>query len=440
MSNNKVFGTNINVSKLLNSYINRINNLVNKYHIDLCFNYDNIEYNLIENSIYNNLLKLIDRLKDIFDYNLPCLNNNENNISNIDFLLCNIEKHIKNTLQIDQIYIDNLISENKGKRYIPIFINTNTYIIENINIPSNMYFVIDKDNIIFNGQYNDIKVYNFYINTNKIQEFKGLIKNGSVNSSGLNNCLITNLFIDGKTNGSILHHSAGWITHKFFGNGVESILTNCYSNGDLIEDFTGGICGSNNAHNGNITINKCYSSGNIYGKYSGGITGNNFGENNGYVIITNCYSLGDIGIKNNIKNGQGGICGGHCGYINSEIIIKNCYAIGDINSDNSGGIVGQYSGFKSLINIVNCYSSGLLNGINVNGIVGSNSEISGNINIIDCYSSDNNNINDIIGSIGKLNINNWLIVNKSYPILKNFRINQWDNKYYNKYNDRSKFK
>ena len=143
MSNNKIFGTNINISKLLNNYINRINTLVNKYNIDICFNYDNIEYNLIENSIYNNLLKLINKLKDIFDYKLPCLNDNENKISNIDFLLCDIEKHIKNTLQIDQIYIDNLISENKGKRYIPIFINTNTYIIENITIPSNMYFVID---------------------------------------------------------------------------------------------------------------------------------------------------------------------------------------------------------------------------------------------------------------------------------------------------------
>ena len=59
MSNNKIFGTNINISKLLNNYINRINTLVNKYNIDICFNYDNIEYNLIENSILSHSKTLI---------------------------------------------------------------------------------------------------------------------------------------------------------------------------------------------------------------------------------------------------------------------------------------------------------------------------------------------------------------------------------------------
>lgn len=446
MSSNKNFIKNKNIVSsnsmpaVLYNFIKILNSIKEKYKIGYCIKYRHIEYDLLENSILNDTHQLVKTFKNQFDYNPPCLNLSAP-VAIISTLLCDIQTYAKDLFIIDQHYIDQL--EN-NKRYNVVYLNKNTYIIENINIPSNLFFYVINKNIIFNGQYNKITIENHKLTPIRIQSFKGLIKNGNLLSAGYDNCIIKNIFIDGKTNNVKLEHGAGWITHKYFGHGIVSNVNNCYSIGDMLEDKTGGICGSYNGYNGNLEILSCYSTGDILGNYSGGIYGSNLGTDVGTstLIINNCYSLGKIGDKTSIQIGQGGIFGSYIfNSTNESLEINNCYSFGYIESNYAGGIIGEHIIEKGIsANIINCYSTGIISGQNSGGIIGSNFGTSGEIIVTNCYSNGTeSSVDELLSNIGPWDDKIWSSVKNSYPILNIFKISPWDTSVYNKYNDESKF-
>jgi uncharacterized protein YjbI with pentapeptide repeats len=124
-------------------------------------------------------------------------------------------------------------------------------------------------------------------------------------------------------------------------------ISNCFSTG-VIGYQGGGIAGYGSGYgfqglpepNSILNIYNCYSTGNILNSYGGGIV-SGAGQSFGIANIYNCYSLGSIG----------NLCGGITGYAsatsNGICNIYNCYAIGTLGSD-AGGIVGSFSGTGTL--------------------------------------------------------------------------------------------
>jgi len=295
------------------------------------------------------------------------------------------------------LYINNTGYSTDDINYIPfsypLQINNNNVSSDNLAVlfkygitltTVNDYFICGSDNIIFDGQNNEITV--------SITDYPGLIKNGNSTESGKNNVTVQSIGIN-VTNGSTLAQDGGWLCQSYFSNiSSYNLIQNCYSNGDIINDNAGGICGGFAGNGGsNLTISNCYSSGNISGLNSGGICGqyaaNGTTESGipSIITITNCYSTGNISGLN-----SGGIFGSRAASNVGSININNCYSIGNINGENSGGIFATYASanFGSII-IANCYSIGNINGENSGGIFGTNAATGNSRTYIytnNCYS------------------------------------------------------
>lgn len=149
--------------------------------------------------------------------------------------------------------------------------------------------------------------------------------------------------------GGIVGYRAGYNTNNI--NNVA--LFGCWSNGSISGINAGGIAGNEaGGEKGKVQIAKCYSTGIISGISSGGIIGANAGLSSsdpGIVTIEASYSTGIIS-----GNDSAGILGG---YLNGNIIISNCYSIGNITNSIGGGICG-YTETNYSVNITNCYTSG----------------------------------------------------------------------------------
>jgi hypothetical protein len=152
----------------------------------------------------------------------------------------------------------------------------------------------------------------------------------------------------------------------------------CYSTGNITNNYAGGISGYWSGKNGSCTITNCYSTGNLVG--SGGIVGENAGTN-GYCLVTNCYSTGNaLGIY------TGGIAGFYAGQ-QGRCDISNCYSTGSIG-DSGGGIIGPAGAdTNGIVTITNCYSTGTI-GSSGGGIAGERAATnSGSVTITNCYST-----------------------------------------------------
>jgi len=326
--------------------------------------------------------------------------------------------------------------QNLSNNLIQVLINTN------LTINNNYYFICGSNNILFEGNNNNITI------ESGSYDFWGLIKNGGGSIEGFDNITIQNIIIysskqineyggylcwfdyglgcinnkiincsinpsiiinsainldncggicgssvgtNGNVsiincsfNGNINGTSSGGICGPNTGlNGGNITITNCFVNGNISGLNSGGICGENTGNNGIVTIDNCYTSGNILGKTSGGICGQGTGINNGLITITRCFTIGNI-INSNNDGGGGGICGMFTGK-NGKVNLTNCYTIGTINGYNSGGICGRNTGSNNgLVNITSCYTIGNISGTNSGGICGSDAKI---VNITNCYSS-----------------------------------------------------
>jgi hypothetical protein len=210
----------------------------------------------------------------------------------------------------------------------------------------------------------------------------------------------------------------GSICGQYYGyqaSGGTLTIQNCYSTGEINIDGGGGICGGNygnQASGGIFIIENCYSTGTISGPYCGGIVGGAYAFQSSGVTFTiqNCYSTGAI---------SGPYCGGIGGdlYGNTtqgKIIISNCYSIGNI-SNNSGGIIGPFCGNTSTtLNVINCYTIGIFN--YNNGIFGPYKVVGTAIN---CRTSNSNIWSDSLATstiyVGQPNT--WLNTNIGLPWL-----------------------
>lgn len=215
---------------------------------------------------------------------------------------------------------------------------------------------------------------------------------GMTKSDTSNYPIVRNLGILGGETGT----SGGFIMRnsvKFFK------IENCYSTGYIIGNASGGIAGGNSGIiSGSIIITNCYSTGQIgnsvTGVESGGIVGASVSRDVGDSLITNCFSTGLIA-----GNSSGGIAGASAGNgIEAGVgtcRIIGCFSTGDMNGTSTGGITGANTAsnnINAVVEISKCYSLGIINGLDAGGICGANAGSGGVLTINDCYS-----IGSIIG-------------------------------------------
>ena len=251
-------------------------------------------------------------------------------------------------------------------------------------VDTNNYFIIGGDNISIDG--------NGYIFTNTVNEYPGLVQNGtSTAGSGHSQITLTNLRVESTI--YYLSGAAGWIGQAYFGTSATDILFSyCSSNGpigayvDGVVDRrrNGGICGGSNVssatlgpNSGQITAQYCYSTGTIIGNEAGGIFGRRAGSFGGSATAIHCYSTGDqpltyTGATVRSSN-TGGIFGSRAGNDGTATAL-NCYSTGDMLGSFCGGIFGQQAaetddyptyGVGTVV-ATNCYSTGAI-GSNATG-------------------------------------------------------------------------
>ena len=157
--------------------------------------------------------------------------------------------------------------------------------------------------------------------------------------------------------------------------GTDIIVTNCYSIGEVSGDsIVGGLVGSNN---GSITL--CFSTGSFSGaKTVGGLVGTSNGN------ITSCYSTGSV-------SGTGNQIGGLAG-LNWGNITSCCSSSSVTGDEHVGGLAGGNGG-----SVTSSYNTGSVRGsFRAGGLVGKNWG-----SITSCYSTGavagNNDVGGLVG-------------------------------------------
>lgn len=269
------------------------------------------------------------------------------------------------------------------------------------------YFVCANPNLQFGSKTLNTDGSRPTININ-VNDYPGLIQNGTDSNNGVNDIYILNLIVDGS--GGTLAEDAGWICQSYYSKlGSGNFIVNCSSIGDILSsnsgaggivgafatlnggtlkiigcnstgsigDACGGIVGGfAGQDNGTIIVSKCWSSGSINGSKAGGIVGTYAGVSYGSIIISECFSLG------NIESASGGIVGTYASDTSGNVAITACYTRGDITAE-GGGIVGGFINGSGTISVTNCYSSGA-SGSSTNGIV---ADSSSGVSIANCYAA-----------------------------------------------------
>lgn len=214
-------------------------------------------------------------------------------------------------------------------------------------------------------------------------------------------------------------------------NGTCTILF-CENYGEILNDYSGGITGSNagdinnttyssitNKRNGCI-IQNCINNGPIKSAYSGGICGAYAGSKNGLCKIQKSINNADIE-----GSSSGGICGLNVGHLSDNItedantefvVIEKCINNGELKGEGCGGICGSNTGFNKKkydennnigCIIEECTNKGNIHAEKCGGIIGSF-----NIELIENSFITNNNINKVNGTISiKKCINDGILKN-----------------------------
>ena len=236
---------------------------------------------------------------------------------------------------------------------------------------ASQYFIAGSAYIIFDGQNNTVTF-------SGVQNYPGLIQNGTYSSIGNNYITIQNINTVADPN-SITYPTlsiyGGWICQSSFSNsGGVSTITNCYNTVSISVGYGGiGGCIIGSYASGTITVNNCYNTGAINDSYGGGIFGS---YSSGPITVNNCYNTGAI-------NGGGGIFGTADIFVSQTINVSNCYNTGVIGGG-GGGIFAQSIGD---ISVSNCYNTGeIIYGGGIFGSVGDNIIIT-KVTITNCYNT-----------------------------------------------------
>ncbi len=178
------------------------------------------------------------------------------------------------------------------------------------------------------------------------------------------NVVVKNCYSTGylEAQGSIVGGLIGGIQ-----SGSQVSITDCFSSvtvhnlGAADYTFTGGFVGFVNGVNGIIA--NCYSEGDVIGNtdadgklFTGGFVGLVDGNSETRVLITNCHSTGDV-TGSLIRNGFSP-AGGFAATVYHNNTVTKCYATGNVKNGgaDTGGFVGytKYGG----VFVSNCYSLG----------------------------------------------------------------------------------
>ena len=255
---------------------------------------------------------------------------------------------------------------------------------------STNYFIIKTTDVYFNGK-------NKKISLSYIQDYPGLIQNGSVGlgnivSNGYSNIILKNIKLFSNNSTQLTDSFNGWLCQAGFGNSaINNFITNCHVVANVY--FGGGICGGYTAYNnGVLYISNSSVQGNLIGSQVGGIIGINSPQANGKIYIENTKFIGDVnGIQSSGLIGPYS-CGGSLNEfdsIPSFLTLDNCEFIGNLNENSTSGFVGMMSASLAGSNILicNCRFIGNINNYNCGGFVGmSSGTFGGIINIIKCSS------------------------------------------------------
>lgn len=391
-----------------------------KFIINLAkkFNVENLDYLVCNSLKYENWVKYFEILKKETNSIIGASKNKTGNIKyGGDWILESTNENVKNiywnekinnyksTLITDTISTSTTILNSDINNYTwPVTINGGTQgstvivtLGDDITLTDvSQYFIIGSDYITIDGSSNNVII-------DGVENWLGLVKNGTSQTFGYSNTTIQNINMN-TSGGSTLANYYGWICWEYFCSGSNfNEVNNCSSNGNI--NFNcGGISGQyTSSNNGSIVFNNCNSSGDI-GNSAGGISGYYFCYNQGNATINNCFSTGNIDAEGGGITGQGtgklqgtvsyNNCyssgnigtwaGGIVGYNAYSSTITNCYSTGAISGENSGGIMGRLS--TSSI-ITNSFSYGTVTGTGANGMVGDNSS---GITQINCYVADGN--------------------------------------------------
>lgn len=246
----------------------------------------------------------------------------------------------------------------------------------------NCYFICDSDYIQFGSTSLKSTGLRHEITIDNVENYPGLIQNGTSDSIGHNYIYVFNLIVN--SNNSNLIEYGGWVGQQNFGRGDEQMETfvgnnyfvNCHTSGDIPSNC-GGIVGGDCGHASFITLLHCSSSGEI-GQYSGGIVG----PNSGYYASVTCEECWSEG---NMPNEGGGIFGKNGGN-RGQAIATRCYSEGNINY-RGGGIFSSFAGASSgSATASHCYSLGTITE-DSGGIIGCLcSNDSGNTTVTNCFS------------------------------------------------------
>lgn len=231
--------------------------------------------------------------------------------------------------------------------------------------------------------------------TISVSSYPGLIENGTSATSGYNDIRVYNLYVNGTDYDTST--GGGWVGRGYFGNAASGCsFVNCKSSGSVAQDG-GGISGYyTGSSSGSVTFLGCSSDGSL-AVGAGGITGGNcdgitctqcysegsIGQNAGGIIglsaggsctATKCYSTGSMGL------GAGGIIGASAV---DGVSASQCYSTGTIGTS-AGGIFGN---FAATTTATNCYSTGTI-GTSAGGIFGNPFGNPGTRTATNCYSAN----------------------------------------------------
>ena len=265
----------------------------------------------------------------------------------------------------------------------------------------------------------------------------GCIRNATISNLGLTNVAITGLDYTGALVGYCYSHdtivncySTGTLSSSpnsarvggLIGAIEYSKVTNSYSACTVTGGGnTGGLIGSIVYDQGNTTsISNCYASGAVTGN---NIVGGFIGNVSNAPTITNCYAIGTVTGTNSVGGFAGSVSGGF-----GPLIISNCYSSGNIvcSGTSKGGFVASVLG-----TITNCFwnteTSGMSVGFGTN--TGTITSLTGVTSAQMKTQSTFTNVGwDYKYETANGTANNWAqydYVNSGYPTLT-WQINYWN--------------
>jgi PKD repeat protein len=248
----------------------------------------------------------------------------------------------------------------------------------------NWYVDESTDKRVFSGSYNGQghTISGLHVEYNSSYIAFGLF--GTVRGATIKNLGIINVNIN-------ISDGSNSITGALVGISAGSLIENCHSTGNLLNQSSGNSGGLVGESSGLSSVIGSYSSCNVTGTHiTGGLVGNNSNSS-----ITNCYYFsGTVDGSESGNSNTGGLVG--MNYFNSTI--SRCYSTGIVAGyEYAGGLVGSNIGNAQITNcfsrcsvssaieswksggftgendatITNCYSTGLVTGIRKRGFLGS---------------------------------------------------------------------